>query len=43
MEVLSDDPLAAVDVAHMCKEEGYEVVEINRQVCVTQFVLRRPG
>ena len=43
IEVLSDDPLAAVDVPHMCTQEGYEIVDIRRQAHVTRFILRRPG
>lgn len=40
--VLSDDPLAAIDVPHMCRQEGYEVVDIDRQTELTRLVLRRP-
>jgi tRNA 2-thiouridine synthesizing protein A len=40
--VVADDPMAAVDVPHMCHHEGYEVIEIARDGDVTRFVLRRP-
>lgn len=43
IEVLADDPLAPVDVPHMCREEGIEIVEIDRQDLCTRFVLRRPA
>jgi tRNA 2-thiouridine synthesizing protein A len=42
IEVLSDDPLAAIDVPHMCRQEGYEVVDVERRADVTRLVLRRP-
>lgn len=42
IEVLSDDPLAAIDVPHMCRQEGYEVVDIDRSADMTRLVLRRP-
>lgn len=43
IEVLADDPLAPVDVPHMCREEGIEIVEIDLQDACTRFVLRRPA
>lgn len=39
--VLSDDPLAAVDVPHMCHEEGHDVLAVERLDCATRLVLRR--
>lgn len=43
VEILCDDPLAAVDVPHMCHTEGYEVIESENENGLTRFVLRRPG
>lgn len=43
VEILSDDPLAAIDVPHMCHQEGYDVLDIDRQTAVTRFLLRRPA
>lgn len=40
--VLTDDPMAAVDVPHMCKAEGYEVLDLVRDGDATEFKLRRP-
>jgi tRNA 2-thiouridine synthesizing protein A len=40
--VIADDPMAAIDVPHMCRTEGYEVLEVVREGDVAQFVLRRP-
>jgi len=42
IEVLSDDPLAAIDVPHMCRNENFEVVSIAREGDVARIVLRRP-
>lgn len=43
LSVLADDPLASVDIPHMCWQEGYEVVTC---VCgaesTTTLTLRRP-
>jgi tRNA 2-thiouridine synthesizing protein A len=43
IEILCDDPLAAVDVPHMCSREGYEVISIEKQSVETRLVLRRPA
>jgi len=39
--VLSDDPLAAIDVPHMCHEEGHDVLAIERLDSAIRLVLRR--
>ncbi|HLY04438.1 MAG TPA: sulfurtransferase TusA family protein [Rhizomicrobium sp.] len=41
--LLSDDPLAAVDVPHMCHEEGHEVLAVERRDGSIRLVLRRRG
>lgn len=43
IEIVCDDPLAAVDVPHMCHSEGYEVLTAKQECGVTRFVIRRPG
>lgn len=42
VEVTADDPLAAVDIPHMCHREGYEVIETEKRGAVLRFRLRRP-
>lgn len=39
--VLSDDPLAAVDVPHMCHEEGHDVLAVERLDSAVRLLLRR--
>ncbi|HEY0301927.1 MAG TPA: sulfurtransferase TusA family protein [Rhizomicrobium sp.] len=43
IEVVADDPLAAVDIPHMCHGENHTVVSIARDGAVTRLVLRRGG
>jgi tRNA 2-thiouridine synthesizing protein A len=42
LAVLSDDPLAGVDLPHMCRTEGYVVVDSAREDDVLRILLRRP-
>ena len=42
LEIVCDDPLAPIDVPHMCHEPGYEVLGVVRTGAVTRLVLRRP-
>jgi tRNA 2-thiouridine synthesizing protein A len=42
LEVLADDPLATLDVPHMCHQEGYDVLDVEAHSAHTRFVLRRP-
>jgi len=42
IEVLADDPLAPIDVPHMCNQEGYDVVAVEKQGAVTRLRLRKP-
>jgi tRNA 2-thiouridine synthesizing protein A len=39
--ILSDDPMATIDVPHMCHQEGHEVLAIERLDASVRFVLRR--
>jgi tRNA 2-thiouridine synthesizing protein A len=41
IEIVSDDPLAAIDVPHMCNKEGHEVLAIDRRDGAVRLVLRR--
>jgi len=41
--VLTDDPMAPIDLPHMCRQEGYDVLEISRDGQVTRLVLRHPA
>jgi len=43
IEVWVDDPLASLDVPHMCRDEGYHVLEVTRGDTFTRLVLRRPA
>ncbi len=40
IEVLTDDPMARIDVPHMCRQEGYEVVSQAETDSGSHFVLR---
>lgn len=40
--VITDDPMAPIDVPHMCRGEGFEVLETLRDGDVARMVLKRP-
>jgi tRNA 2-thiouridine synthesizing protein A len=40
--VLTDDPMAPIDVPHMCASEGFEVLEVQRNGDESRMVLRKP-
>jgi tRNA 2-thiouridine synthesizing protein A len=42
IEILTDDPMAPIDVPHMCRHEGFEVVALTRDGDEARMVLRRP-
>jgi tRNA 2-thiouridine synthesizing protein A len=42
IEILTDDPMAPIDVPHMCRHEGFELVSLARDGDQTRMVLRRP-
>ena len=42
LEVIADDPLAPVDLPHMCAQEGFEVVDSAREGNCLRIFLRRP-
>jgi len=41
LEVIADDPLAAVDIPHMCHQQAHDVIGIVRDGDVTTLRLRR--
>ena len=41
--IVSDDPFAAVDVPHMCDQEGHEVLAVERRDAAVHLLLRRRG
>lgn len=41
--VVTDDPMAAIDVPHMCRQEGYDVISIAREGDLARMVLKRPA
>ncbi|HEY5238537.1 MAG TPA: sulfurtransferase TusA family protein [Rhizomicrobium sp.] len=42
IEILTDDPMAPIDVPHMCRQEGFEVVTLTRESDRARLVLRKP-
>jgi tRNA 2-thiouridine synthesizing protein A len=42
IEVITDDPLAQIDLPHMCRQESFECVSIRRDGAVTHLILKRP-
>jgi tRNA 2-thiouridine synthesizing protein A len=43
IHIVTDDPMAPIDVPHMCRQEGYDVVTVTRDGDVARMVLKRPG
>lgn len=41
LTVLANDPLAAVDIPHMCNQEGHEVQNVSREDRGSVFRIRR--
>ena len=41
--VTTDDPMAPIDVPHMCRQEGYEAVCVTREGSRARIVLRKPA
>ena len=42
LTIITDDPLAAIDVPHMCRNENFEVISLERDGDIARMVLRRP-
>ena len=43
IEIVTDDPMAPIDVPHMCRQEGYEVDAVIKEDSCTRMLLRRPA
>ena len=41
--VLTDDPMAPIDIPHMCASEGFEVLAVERHGSEARMILRRPA
>jgi tRNA 2-thiouridine synthesizing protein A len=39
--VVADDPMAFIDVPHMCRDEGHEVITVERDGDISRILLRR--
>jgi tRNA 2-thiouridine synthesizing protein A len=42
LTVVTDDPLAPIDIPHMCRQEGFEVVKVAQNRDETEMILRNP-
>ena len=42
IEILTDDPMAPIDVPHMCRQESFDVVRLERDGDRARMVLRKP-
>jgi tRNA 2-thiouridine synthesizing protein A len=40
--VVTDDPMAPIDVPHMCRQEGFEITAIARDGDIARMILRKP-
>ncbi len=43
IRIVTDDPMAPIDVPHMCRQENFEVVSVARDGDVARMVLKRPA
>jgi len=41
IEVLATDPLAALDLPHLCREDGHELVELSTEGGLVRAVIRK--
>ena len=41
--VRADDPMARIDIPHMCRQEGFEVLSIRQMDGTVEAALRRPS
>ena len=41
IEIVTDDPMAPIDVPHMCRNEGFEFVSVTRDGAQARMILRR--
>jgi tRNA 2-thiouridine synthesizing protein A len=43
LDVIADDPLAAVDIPHMCAQASFEVLASRSEGQLVRLTLRRPS
>ena len=43
IDIVADDPMAAVDIPHMCAQESFEVLSNRRDGTLVRLRLRRPS
>ncbi|HTQ13067.1 MAG TPA: sulfurtransferase TusA family protein [Rhizomicrobium sp.] len=43
LTVLTDDPMAPIDVPHMCRQEGFTLVSLEKGEKDARMVLARPA
>lgn len=41
LEVLADDPLASLDIPHLCQEAGHRLVESSLEGTARRFVIEK--
>lgn len=42
-DIIADDPLAAVDIPHMCAQEAIDVLSVRKDAGCVRLRLRRPS
>ena len=42
LDIVADDPMAAVDIPHMCAQESFEVLSNRRDGAIVRLRLLRP-
>jgi tRNA 2-thiouridine synthesizing protein A len=42
IEILTDDPMAPIDVPHMCRHEGFECLSVARDGDQARMILKWP-
>jgi tRNA 2-thiouridine synthesizing protein A len=43
IEILTDDPMAPIDVPHMCRQEGFECAVLSRDGSAAHMIVQRPA
>ena len=41
IRVLTDDPMAPIDIPHMCRSEGFETLAVERDGAESRLIVRR--
>lgn len=42
-DIVADDPMAAIDIPHMCAQEAFDLVSVQREGACVRLRLRRPN